>query len=446
MDGVEKEERLFDLKSVRLHDGKELDRLRRKARFTLRDAVQSKDLSLHVMSPVKRDGIVGMITTFPNDNSLVDPPPRVRTDRSFGMKILHVDEQLGKFSELGNGDIPYETAVLAEGPMLGPPDSIFTADMDGDGTLDRIEHRVPGQIKIRPANKEVYFDEFEITEDSGMLIDLQEHQGKKYIKVANNNAEHSWYELPGGQVALQFGQGMKSSRIAQIEYPRLLTYAGGTLLVGSTPEAVICAQVDMGESSTSSLLTDSLPVAMISADVDPRYRKAIVAHGLYDRKSFADVIRLALLSLGAILIPIGYVFRLARRRQWSLQTMVLAPAVSMLALVCWRALQSGQEYYLISDIIAGVMAALSVWAVFTLIQHQSWKILGASIALSMLLATLLMFGAQATVPLRSPGMVGYWTLGAWLTSVCAAAAQIVMPMAVGVAWGHARAKKAGSAS
>jgi CDP-diglyceride synthetase len=184
---------------------------------------------------------------------------------------------------------------------------------------------------------------------------------------------------------------------------------------------------------------------MISADVDPRYRKAIVAHGLYDRKSFADVIRLAVLTLGAILIPAGYVYRMIRERQWSLQTLLLAPAVSMLALVCWRALQSSQSGYLIPDTIAGVMAATSVWAVFTLLRHQSWKILGASIALSMLLATLLMFGAQATMPLRSPGVIGYWTLDAWITSVCAAAAQIVLPMAVGVAWSHAGVKKAGSA-
>jgi serine/threonine protein kinase len=445
IDGVEKVERLFDLKSVRLQDGKELDTLRRKVGSILRHDVQNKDLSLHVMSPMKRDGIVGMITKFPNDNSLIDPPQKVRTDRSFGMKMLHVDEQTGKFKEIDNGDIPYETAVLAEGPMLGPPDSIFTADMDGDGTLDRIEHRVPGQIKIRPANKEIYFDEFEITANSGMLIDLEQHAGKQYLKVAMNNAEHSWYELPGGQVALRFGQGLRSSRIGETPYPRLLSHRTGTLLIGSTPEAVICAQVDMGEASTQSEQPIPIPVAMISADVDPRYRKAIVAHGLYDRKSFADVIRLALLTLGAILMPFGYVYRLIRRRQWSLQTLLLAPAIFMLALVCWRALQNRQDYYLIPDVIAGVMAALSVWAVFTLMRHQRWKILGASIALSMLVATLLMLGAQATIPLRSPGMFGYWTLGAWLNSVCAAAAQIVMPMAVGVAWGHARAKKTGSA-
>ncbi len=444
IDGVENEDNLFDLESVGLHDGKELDRLRRKAKFTIRHDVQSQDLSLHVMAVEKCDGIVGMITAFPDDDSLVDPPQRVRTDRSFGMKMLHVDEQTGKFNEADNSDIPYATAMLAEGPMLGPPDSIFTADMDGDQILDRIEYRVPGQIKIRPADRENHFSEFEIATTSGALIDLEEHQGKQYLKVANNNAEHSWYELPSGQVALQFGQGLQSSRIGETRYPRLLSHRTGTLLVGSTPEAVICVEVDMGAPATSSDQSIALPVAMISADVDPRYRKAIVAHGLYDRKSFADVIRLALLSVGAILIPAGYIFRLVRGRQWSLQAMLLAPAVAVLALVCWRALRSAQAGYLIPDMIAGVMAALSAWAVFTLMRHQSWKILGVSIALSMLLATLLMFGVQATIPQRNPGMSGYWTLGGWFTSFCAAAAQIVMPMAVGVAWGHARAKKVGS--
>jgi serine/threonine protein kinase len=444
IDGVEKVERLFDLKSVRLHDGKELDRLRRKTKFTLRDAVQSKDLSLHVMSPVKRDGIVGMITTFPNDNSLVDPPQRVRTDRSFGMKILHVDEQLGKFNEMGNGDIPYETAVLAEGPMLGPPDSIFTADMDNDGTLDRIEHRVPGQIKIRTANKEVYFDEFEITANSEMLIDLQQHLGKKYIKVANNNAEHSWYELPGGQVALQFGKGMKSSRIAQIEYPRLLAHAGGTLLVGSTPEATMCVEVDLGTKPTEAIEQVASPVAMIAPEFDPRYRKPITAFGLYNGKTFAEVIRLAMLSVGALLLPAGYVFRIFRHRQMSLKTLFLAPAIVILAFVSWRALQSSRNGSQLADLIAGAMAMLTIWALFALLRHQQWKTLGIGIGLSMLVATLLMFGAQASIRLETPGVTGYWTIAAWSMAVLAAAAQIVMPLAAGITWARVKTKQAGS--
>lgn len=445
IDGVENEDKLFDLKSLRPHDGKELDRLRRKARYILRHDVQSEDLSLHVMSPMKRDGIFGMITAFPNDSSLVDPTQRVRTNRSFGVKLLDVDEQSGKFDEMDSGDIPYETAVLAEGPMLGPPESIFTADMDGDGTLDRIEYRVPGQIKIRPADKEVYFSEFEIRTSSGVILDVQQHLDTWYLQVANKN-EHLWYELPSGRLALQFRQGLKSNRNGETSYPRLLAHSTGTLLVGSTPESVLCAQVDLGISQLNFSQPSTLPVAMISAAVDPRYRKAIVAHGLYDRKSLAEVIRLALLSVGAILIPMYYVYLLTRSRQWSLQSMLLAPAISMLALVCWRGLQSAQSGYLVSDVIAGVMAALSVWGVFTLMRLQSWKILGASVALSMLLATLLMIGAQATIPLRSPGMSGYWTLSAWFSSVCSAAAQIVMPMAVGVAVGHARIKKAGLVS
>ena len=44
--------------------------------------------------------------------------------------------------------------------------------------LDRIEYRVPGEIKIRPANKEVFLAQFEITVTSGSRIDLEQHLGK----------------------------------------------------------------------------------------------------------------------------------------------------------------------------------------------------------------------------------------------------------------------------
>lgn len=448
VDGVENEDRLIDFRSIGLQDGKELDKLRRVARYILRSDIQSKDLSLHVMAPGKRDGIVGLATAFPDDDSEVVPPQGVMSGKSFGMKMLHFDEQTGEIEPIRSGETPYATAIRAEGPMLGPPNSIFTADIDGDQVLDRIEYFVPEQIKIRPANSESWIAEFKISTTSNVQLDVEQHASKWYLKVVNYNADHTWYELPSGKVALQFGQGLQDTKINVTKYPRLLSHSKGTLLVGSTPEAAICVQVDMDVASPNSSKATDLSqsglqyVAMSSARTDPRYRKPIVAHGLYDRKSFADVIRLALLTLGAILIPVGYVYQLIRRRRWSLQTLLLAPAIVMLALVSWRALQSSRSAYLIPDTIAGVMAAMSVWAVFVLMRYQKWTILGASIALSMLLATMLMFGAQASFPLRNPGMIGYWTLSAWLTSTCAAAAQIVMPMAVGVAWGQAKAKKA----
>ena len=61
-------------------------------------------------------------------------------------------------------------------------------------------------------------------------------------------------------------------------------------------------------------------VAMIAATADPRYRKAIAVYGLYTGKSFAEVIRLAILTLGAILLPAGFLVRLIRNRHWLLGT------------------------------------------------------------------------------------------------------------------------------
>ncbi len=157
--------------------------------------------------------------------------------------------------------------------MLGPPASIFTADIDEDQILDRIEYRVPRQIMIRPADSQTWMSEFEIDASSGVLLALERHANKWYLKVTNKNTEHLWYELPSGRLALKFDQGLQSTTIAETPYPRLLSHRAGTLLVGSTPEAVICVEVNLSETSTSSPQPNSLPVAMISADVDPRYRK-----------------------------------------------------------------------------------------------------------------------------------------------------------------------------
>jgi serine/threonine protein kinase len=443
VDGVANDDTLFDLKSVRLHDGTELDRLRRRAKFTIRNDARTEDVSLHVIAPEKQDGMVGLTTAFPEEDSLVDPTGRVRPGMAFGMKMLHVDEQTGKFEKVDTGKVPHSTAIFSEVPMLGPPNAIHTADLDGDRVLERIEYRAGGEIKILSGKSDTFVSEFKISASDAQL-ELHQHASKWYLKVANDNVGHLWYELPSGQLALRFGQGLDSRRIGETGYPRLLSHSKGTMLVGATPEAPICVEVEMKGASTSSLQTNSLPIAMISADADSRYRKAVLALGMYDGKSLADVIRLALLSLGAILIPAGYAYRLFRGRTWSLKAMLLAPAVSILTLVCWRALLSPQSNYLIPNLISGVIASLSVWGVFYLMRNQHWKILGMSLALSMLVATLLMLGAQATLPLRNPGMIGYWTLSAWFISVCAAAGQIMMPLALGMAWSDTRVKRAGS--
>lgn len=70
------------------------------------------------------------------------------------------------------------------------------ADIDGDEILDRIEYRVPGQIKIRRSDSETWLAEFDIATNSGVLLDLEQIASKWYLKVASKNAEHVWYELP----------------------------------------------------------------------------------------------------------------------------------------------------------------------------------------------------------------------------------------------------------
>lgn len=68
---------------------------------------------------MKRDGIIGLTTAFPDDDSLVNSLRQ--RGQSFGMKMLHVDEQTGKIGDVDNDDIHSSTAKLAQGSMLGPP-------------------------------------------------------------------------------------------------------------------------------------------------------------------------------------------------------------------------------------------------------------------------------------------------------------------------------------
>jgi hypothetical protein len=87
---------------------------------------------------------------------------------------------------------------------------------------------------------------------------------------------------------------------------------------------------------------------------------------------------------------------------------------------------------------------MSAWSLFTLIRYRNWRMLRVWIPLSMVVATLMMFGAQVTFPSRNPGMIGYWTVSAWITAVLAAAAHMVIPMAVVATWSRLNAKKVSS--
>lgn len=429
IDGVDANDEGFELKSIQLRDGQVLDTIRRPGGISaLHYAVQSRQLSLSVISPEKRDGLVALATEYPYDNSLTSTPGQQRTGKPFGLKRLQVDEHTG---------------VMKEVDVVDASETFFTADINDDLSLERIEFVHPNHVRVLSGKSDILINEFDIPANSG-IHRIEKLAGHWYFVATVDNQEHLWFELPGGRNALGFGQGMQSSRIAQIEYPRLLAHAGGTLLVGSTPEATMCVEVDFGTKPTDANDLGSFPVAMIAPEIDPRYRKPITAFGLYDRKAFADVIRLALLSLGAILLPAGFVYRMIRLRQWSLKTMLLAPAIVMLAFVCWRALQSSRNGSQLADLIAGAMAMLTIWALFTLLRHQQWKTLGVGIGLSMLVATFLMFGAQASIRLETPGVTGYWTIAAWSMAVLAAAAQIVMPLAVGITWAKDKTKQAGS--
>jgi hypothetical protein len=95
---------------------------------------------------------------------------------------------------------------------------------------------------------------------------------------------------------------------------------------------------------------------------------------------------------------------------------------------------------MIVDIIAGTLAILSIWAVYAMLQLRQWKILAMTLLLSGIVGTLMALGAQSMAN-SNTGIVGYWTFGTWFSSVCAAAAQIAVPIGLGQAVAQHWSKK-----
>ncbi|MEZ6091881.1 MAG: protein kinase [Pirellulaceae bacterium] len=427
IDGVVKDDHACDLKSIRISDGSQLDAVRHRVGSPLRYVTQSNGLSVNMVSTENSHGIIDLSAYFPADKLPPNAEDARRSGQAFGRLILNVDAGTGKFQE---GSL-FESAPIH-----------FPVDIDHDQIMERVEVQ-SNTVQVRHGKTNELISEFEIPKDGGSHR-IDSVANKPYLVVAFNNNIHQWFELPGGRVALRFGQGMQSIRLGETQYPRLLAHGNGTTLVGSSLEATICAQVNLGSTTAEPVPLRSMPVAMHAPELSPRYRTAVTAHGMFQRKSLADVARLALLTLGGLMLPAGYTYRLIRYRRWSLKTILFAPAVGMFALVSWRSLQDADVGTNVTiDVIAGLMVALTVWAIINIMRHQRWKALLTGMAVSMLLATLFMLGAGESIERRLPGVVGYWTFSAWLTAVLAAATQIVMPVGFGIMWAQDKARRNG---
>ncbi len=390
IDSVAGDNRSIELKCVDLLGGNIVSRLKLPIQMDLKIVIQNKSLSLHVLAPTKRDGLLGL-RTF---------------QRKRGQEVWSVIrvEQDGNFTEVD---------------QFGAFPSTLASDIDGDETLDLI-HVQGRSVEIHRGDTNDLINSFEIPEE--LMVRGIERIGDKSHLVAYRPYQqgHIWFELPSGKVAVRSSHGLQEIQQQNIHYPRLLPHASGTLLVGSTPEALTCIAVDFGESIQQVQPTRKLAVAMHSPSTDHRKREAAKLLGIYVGRNLEDAIWLAVLATGAILIPVFYVVQLVRNRQWSLRQVLFGFVVTMVAIFAWRSPSL--------EIGAGLFIASSILSVAYLLRHLKWKLLAVGIVLSMLYGTIMMATGAGTL---TEGSVGYWTFNEWLRASAWSVSQCIPPLAWG---------------
>ncbi len=404
IDAVAGDPKAVEVKCVSLGNGKVLSQRRLPVAQKLRYAGQS--MAMHVIAPNKRDGLVGIASAS------VGAP---------FWTVLQVDER----------------GTLSETDRFPASRKIFTADSDRDEIIERIDIFADKPTEIHRADTNELIGSFELPEgiDVRRVQTIGEHD---YLVGYVQDQEHLWLKLPGGEVSARAAQGIQATTVNQTEYPRLLPHAGGTLLLGSTPQGPISLGVSLDDRTLRRQRSADFTVAMRAPETDPRYMYPVVVQGIYHHKSLSEVLRLAVVAVGALALPVFYLQRLILRRRWSLRWLLFAPAVTLLALYAWRSLATHPRGIWSADVLVGLMAALGIWSVYHLLIHQYWKLLTVGVAVSAVVATLLMLGTGPTMPFRVPELVGYWTARDWFAAVAAVASQVVVPLAVGVWWTNKR--------
>ncbi len=398
IDAVSSDEKAIDLKAIDLRDGTVLSSIQITGAHSLTHEAQTKALSLRPISQTKRDGLVG-ISKLKMDSSKCT------------WTVLRVAENSGAITEVDRFD-----AYLTQ----------FAPDIDQDGVIDRIDVANHRTVEVRRGDTNEAIGTFELPENL-QIRRVETIGAKTYLVGFERDKEHYWLELPSGRVAAHFGLGLQAMTHNQTEYPRMLQHLQGTHLIGTTREGPMCLEIEFGEKATRSSSLEKASVAMVSPSADPRYKRAVTATGIYASQTLGRVVWLALLATGAILLPIVYVFSMIRQRQSSLRQLLLAPVVTLLALIAWREFSQQPFGFRSTDVIVGGLTSISLLVLYTVLRHQQWKLLGLGVLFSVIAGTLFMLGAISSIAQQIPGVVGYWTLSNWLTAIPAAGAQLIAP-------------------
>ncbi|QEG39195.1 serine/threonine protein kinase [Roseimaritima ulvae] len=381
VDAVANDDQAVQFKCFDIHNGRLLSTIQQPLRQSLRHSTSAGDLQWRVLTPGSNDGLVGL--------SMVDKT----TGHVF--VVLQVNPQ----------------GQLAVQHRFPTGNRTMTADVDYDGTLDRIS--IKGEeVTIYAGTSDQPLTSFTLPDS--LIIRRIEQAGNQSYLVGHDGDMHCWIELPSGNIAVETHQGFQALTIHHTEYPRLLPHAEGTLLIGTTPEGPLCIELPWNRQKKEAL---PAAFAMQRPETDSRYLRPIRALGPYRYKSLADVLWLGVLTFLALWLPVVYGVRAIWRRQWSLRALLLAPLLTMLAIYGWRALATLHRGQIGTNVLLGTLVTAAIWSVGYLIVHKHWRPLAMVTAVSALLATLLMFATEQSMVARSPGLIGYWTLPNWLAAV-----------------------------
>lgn len=362
--------------------------------------VQREDIALSVLHPEQRDGLIGFKVTPPNS-------------RFCKWQLAHVDE---------NG-------ILHEKNRYDTSRSILlTADVDGDGKLDRIDVS-NRKVRVHRADSDELLGEFDRPENA-YSTHCQTIGKKTYLATfARKDNECLWFELPHGEIKLR-GVFQALTLPGKVRSPRILELSEQALLIGTTPEAVVCRPVDIGAiNNVAGQAKPSFPIAARSPSVDKRYQRPITALGIYWHHSIDKIFWLTLRAFAGTLLPIGFLVSSVRQRQFSLRRLLMLPAIVLLAMLAWRAQLESAINHLVGEWAVGMVTLVSIFWLMHLVLRGRWKQLAICMVVCVVAGTLLMMGAGAIIPLNFRGLTGYWTIYNWSAAVLAIAFQLVLPAA-----------------
>ncbi len=377
----------FDIRNGRL-----LSTIKEPLHQSLRHSTSGGDLQWTVLSPRSNDRRIGLSTVDRNGQQ--------------EFLILNLEPQ-GRL------------AVQHRFPTGG---RTMMADVDNDGTVERIGIK-DETVTVFPGDSDQPLATFKLP--PSLNLRRIERVGKQHYLVGHNTDRHCWFELPGGTMALESREGFETLTMHHTEYPRLLRHATGTLLVGTTPEGPLC--IDLQLAGQEVLSETNLPeIVMHRPETDLRYLRPISAVGPYRYKSPAEILRLALLTMLALWLPLAYCARSILRRQWSLRWFLLAPLLTMLAIYSWPALADLHRGEMGTNLFIGTLVCGAIWAIaYLLFKKHWWQLIHVSV-ISVSLATLFMLAAEQSLAIRSPDLIGYWTMANWLAAVLTAASFVLV--------------------